>query len=352
MKRIFLASAACLAVAACSGGDGTNPITSGPTDDTEDPTTDPTTDPGTGIDSDRTVPPGTTSPTADLGIYRYEPPTDSGDGYAQSVSYDAATDTFSVDNLAFDGANTYQRDDMVGSLGPYAVYEGDGVFNDPVTGVPISQFEHKAIYGVSTNTDANGLATTQFAIVRTGAYVGYGFGGFIYQRDGGVTLPTSGQAAYSGQYAALRDFNGRGGLEYATGDMTAAIDFNDFNAGDAVQGKVTNRRVYDVNGSDITASIISALGTQYGRSYTALPQINFVVGPGVLDTNGEILGSVSSNVTDATGALQGFETGKYYAVIAGDNADEIVGVLTTEADDPRYDSVTVRETGGFILYRP
>ena len=46
-----------------------------------------------------------------------------------------------------------------------------------------------------------------------------------------------------------------------------------------------------------------------------------------------------------------FETGNYYAVMSGDQANEVVAVLVVTADDPRYSNVTVRETGGFILTR-
>ena len=135
--------------------------------------------------------PGTTDPSASSSIERREAfDATSGGGYAESISYDAVADEFFVDNLAFDGDNTYSRDGSVPSLGPFQVYENDSLFTDPSSGVPIGQFTHRAIRGVSTS------GNTEFAIVRTGAYVGYGFGGFIFARTGGVDLPTSGQAAY------------------------------------------------------------------------------------------------------------------------------------------------------------
>jgi hypothetical protein len=329
-KSIFLALL--LPLAACAGS-GANPVTGGD---------------GDGVD-------GTEDATANDAIVRYEPSDGEGSGYATGYAYDEGTDTFTVDNLAFDGDNTYTRDDVVASLGPFAVYENASVFNDSSTGSPITQFPHKIIYGVSTNTDGDGDPITEFAIVRTGAYLGYGFGGFVYQRGGGVTLPSSGQADYNGSYAALRDFDGRTGLEYATGDMNVAIDFEDFDAGDAVQGTVSNRHIYDTAGTDITATMITALQTEYGGTYTALPTLTFTVGPGVLDAAGELQGTLSSHLTDGDGELQEFESGNYYALLADTgsaDAAEIVGVLVVEADDPRYTNVTVRETGGFILYRP
>ena len=334
---------ACLLLAACDG----NPFVAEP------PVTDPGTDPGTGIDSDRVLPPGTTSPSRSTSIFRREPTQADGgqvgDGYVGDVAYDSTSDTFSVDGLAFDGGNVYQRDNQVGSLGPFAVYEADSTYTDDVTGTPISQFGHRALYGVSTS------GNTEFAVVRTGAYVPYGFGGFVYQRNGSVTLPASGQATYAGDYAGIRDFNGAGGLEYTEGDMTINIDFNDFNEGAAVAGQVTNRAIFDVNGNDITADVLTALNTDNTSNLTALPTLLFAVGPGVLDANGEMTGELSSTVPDANGAAVAFEQGNYYAVISGDatagGEDEIVGIIVVESDDPRLDGVTVRETGGFILYR-
>ncbi len=282
--------------------------------------------------------PGTDDPTANGSIERYEAVDGNGSGYAQAITYDAATDTFTVDNLAFDGDNAYARDDVVPDLGPFQVYENDTLYFDDVTGDPIPQYEHKALYGMSTT------GNTRFAIVRTGAYVSYGFGGFIYARDGGVDLPTTGQATFTGAYAGLRDFNGQAGLEYVTGDMRIDIDFDDFNDGAGVSGEVTGRRIFDLDGNDVTATVTAELGT------VDLPVLRFTVAEGVTTDAGEMSGGVTSYYTDGTGQTLLFENGTYYAVIAG-ASDEIVGVIVVEAADPRVDGVTVRETGGFILYR-
>lgn len=341
-----LAFASILALAACeTAPTGSNPLTGGAPEEPEAPA-----DEGAPIGGGD-VPPGTASPTPDDSLFRYEPPDGNGNGTAQSISYDAATDTFFVDNLAFDGDNGYSRDDVVGSLGPYAVYENDSTFLDPASGTPILQFQHKALYGVSTNTVGT-APRTQFAIVRTGDYIGYGFGGWVIQREGGVVLPETGQAIYTGPYGAIRDFQNRGGIEYATGTATVAIDFEDFNSGDAVDGRVTGRTIFDEDGTDITQDYLDALEDEYGGTYTALPSLIFTVGPGVMDANGEIRGQLSSSIVNGDGVIEGLEAGNYYAIVAGDDAGEVVGVLVVESPDPRSDGVTVRETGGFILYRP
>ncbi len=296
------------------------------------------------VEPEPELPPGTKDPTASSPITRTEEVDDSGNGFAEGMSYDPDTDTFTVDGLAFDGGNVYTRDAAVPSLGPFAVYEARDVVNDPLTGQAIPQFLHKAIYGVDPAGDVS------FAIVRTGAYVPYGYGGWIYSRKAGVELPKSGQAAYSGDYAALRDFDGRGGLEYATGSMNIAIDFADFNDGNGVQGQIYNRRIFDVDGQDITGEVVAALNDTYDASVTALPVLNFKVGPGVTTPAGELSGGLNSYIVNNEGDLSQLEDGKYYAVLSGPNANKVVGVVVVEGADPRFDA-TVRETGGFILVR-
>jgi hypothetical protein len=301
------------------------------------------------LDSGPELPPGTEEPSPRDGILRYEAENETGGGFVTNVSYDARTDTFTVDNLGFDGANVYSRGESVSTMGGFAVYEADVEVDDFLTGDAIDQLvPYRAILGISDNT-VGGEARTSFAIVRTGGYVSYGFGGFVYERNGEVVLPSSGQAQFSGDYAGIRVFSGNGGLEYTRADMTMAIDFEDFNDGAAVRGRITNREAFDDDGNPI------ALG---GVGQLVLPNLNFVIqaGESTLNENGEIVGSLASFARDETGALVEYEVGTYYALIAGDTTNaadggEIVGVVVVESDDPRFEGVTAQETGGFILYR-
>lgn len=308
-------------------------------------------DDGTIGNTDRTIPPGTTSPEASTRIFRKEAEDTNGNGFAQNVTYNAADDTFAVDNLPFDGADDapYVRGTAVSSFGDYAVYEAVNSYPDTDTQVAINQFRHRAIYGVSRNGD------TEFAIVRTGAYVGYGFGGFVYERNGTVTLETEGQALYNGQGAGLRDRDGNGGLEYSTSDVQIAIDFDDFNEASgryegAVDGFVFNRRVFDLSGNEITDDVIGRINAENQASLTAIPTAIFTVSPNALDENGELVGEVTSRFVNNSGDPVDYETGNYYAIVSGDNAEEIVGVVVLEnTADPVAD--TVRDTTGFTIYR-
>ncbi|ETX28455.1 hypothetical protein [Roseivivax isoporae] len=369
MTRIATLLLALALVGACgdTGNDDKNPLQEEPTDPTDpedpdaEPDPDPDTDPDTGepIDSDGRLPPGTASPTPTEGIFRKEPlDEEAGNGFARELSYDGDSDTFFVQGLAFDGDQpdgaAFSRSALgsltsAGSPGQaFALYEAPITNPDFFTGEQIGQFQHRALYGVGDDTE--------FAIVRTGSYVPYGFGGFVYQRDGDVVLPTEGQAVYRGLYGGLRDFDGAGGLESVSGDAQVTIDFGGFQGNcegarcaDAVSGFIANRRVYDASGQEVTSDILTAINEDQGTALTRLPTLNMRVGPGVLDANGEITGEIDS-IVDGTA----FETGNYYAIMSGDHTSggEIVGIVVVEATDPRFEgSVTVRETGGFIVDR-
>jgi len=228
---------ACI-LAACSGNpfdtsEDTAPAPAPPAEPA--PPTEPTppTDPD-GIEG-RGLPPGTSNPTPDNSIIRREArgeadSANQGDGYANNFRYDQVNDTFYVEGLAFDGnqpgGTEYSRSAVPLGTG-FAAYEGPSTVQDSLTGVPIEQLVHRVVFKRGS-TGPDGAPLTELAIVRTGSYTNYGFGGFIYQRNGNVVLPTQGQAQYTGNYAGLRDFNGTGGIQYVTGDTSIAIDFNGF----------------------------------------------------------------------------------------------------------------------------
>ncbi|NDV01380.1 hypothetical protein [Pseudoroseicyclus tamaricis] len=351
--RTIVSTAALLALlAGCGDGEPffteePEPGTESPTDAEGDGETEGTNDEGS-LAGD--LPPGTNDPSSTASITRYEATDEVGGGYVQDAYYVAADDTFYVDNLAFDGANVYGRGTNVSSMGGYAVYEGVETVEDSLTGALIDQFTYRAIYGASENSvlvEGEPQPATQFAIVRTGSYVDYGFGGFIYTRNGEVTLPTTGQAQFTGDYAGVRIFDGITGLEYTRGDMVMAIDFEDFNAGNGVTGHVINRELFDINGNRV--ALTNDYNVDGGRIF--LPDINLVVGPGTMSDDGELTNGVFTRGYNATGAPVDYETGTYYAVLSGDGPDEVVGVMVMTSEDPRYEDVTVQETGGFILYR-
>jgi hypothetical protein len=297
--------------------------------------------------------PGTTAPRAGAPISRYETFSADGNGYVKDtdISYDADNDEFHVNNIAFDGNNTYRSAQVTfvgtgkpsGTLGDFAVYESVAVPGDQSP-----TLQYRALRGVSST------GATQFAVVRSGAFTEYGFGGFVLSRNGSVVLPTTGRAMYEGSYSGLRDFSGQGGLEYVTGTMELAIDFDDFDQGAGVVGTVRNRQIFDIAGNNITDDFLTALAYDPLDPLTkpaALPILQFYLGPGTMDKNGELEGNVRSQQDNGDLAASDYEDGKYYAILAGDNASEVVGIIVVTSTDPRLSDITARETGGFVLYQ-
>lgn len=282
-------------------------------------------------------------------IIRYEAADGNFGGISRGFTYVSSSDTIVIDNIAFDGSNTYKRGTAVSQVNGYAVYEGSATEVDPLTGKSIPQVkDYRALIGFSTKK-VDGSPRSAFAINRTGGYIQYGFGGFVYQRLGGVTMPTSGQAVFAGDYAGMRVFDAKGGLEFTEGDVQLIVDFGDFNSGPTLKGDITNRKAYDISGNLI------ALG---GSGNLELPDLKITVSKDDVGiaSNGEVTGSIGSTTTASGGAVQTYESGKYYAILSGDatsasDGGEIVGIIVIESTDPRYTGVKAQETGGFIAYR-
>lgn len=351
MKRVVPSLILIAMLAGCGAG---QPLFD--TDDTTTDTTDDSTDDG-GLTTDGT-PPGTANPTTESSIYRYEAvDTDTGGGYATGFAYnnDSGQDELTITGLAFDGDDTYSRGAIVSSLNGYSVYDADISVPDFLDGDSVGQLTpYRAILGLSDNEE-NGGPRTSFAVVRTGGYIGYGFGGFVYQREGGVVIPNNGFALYTGDYAGLRIFEGQSGLEYTVGDVELSFDFAGFGDGAVVRGSIFNRIAYDSTGGLVALDVDPSNGICDGC--LILPDIVWMVqaGSSVLDENGEISGGLISFYTDENGETQTYEEGEFYAILAGDTTDptdggEVVGVIVVTSTDLRNE-VSAQEAGGFILYR-
>jgi hypothetical protein len=257
--------------------------------------------------------PGTVNATAADTLYRYE---DNQGGFGDvpdSYTYVPGSDSFLVDQLPFDGAGIYDRDNEVATLTTgVKVYENNNA-------APARKY--KLIY------DSSASGQSQYVIVRTGDYREFGYGGFIYQRSGSVTLPTTGDAVYTGAYAGIRVFNDTDGLQYVTGDATLEIDFEDFDLERAFEGRVETRQVFDTDGS------LAAVQTDVG---------DLTLATGAISDAGEATGTV---FLDDIPRVNQSGDNKYYAVLSGDSATEVVGIILIESGN-------YQETGGFNLTTP
>lgn len=353
MKRTILATTALLALTACGDGeplfdDGTNTTANQADNGTDGAITESENDTeGDGATIKiGTLPPGTDNPTRDGSVVRYQARDGEGDGLVTSVSYDAASNTLLVDNIAFDGENVYKPDSQVRNLGDYAVFEADLVVPDFLTGENVLQTpQYRALLGASANMNEDDLPRSSFTIVRNGHFLGTGFGGYVYARNAGAVLPdvTTGQATFTGPYAGLRNYENQFGLEYIQGDMRLDIDFGDFNANNGVKGGVSNRQLFDIDGN-------------YVRNLTDI-NWEIVEGANTVTEDGEIVSKVFTIEYDAlTDSYLTNLQGQFNGVIVGDTLDaadggEIVGVIDIEGPDLDRPGVVIHEVGGGILYR-
>ncbi|MEC3860883.1 hypothetical protein VK792_06275 [Mesobacterium sp. TK19101] len=313
--------------------------------------------------------PGTGNPSPYGAIVRREAQNDeTGAGHVTNIAYqnDFGQDEFRVENIAFGGTTTYTRGDPVtgvAQLGRFGVYEGTERLVDPVTGDTLQTFDYRLVAARGAN------GATEVAIVRSGSTVDQGFGGFIFQRnafdDNGdetyFVMPMEGDAYFAGDYAGIRVFEGHDGLEYVVGRAVLLVDFEDaYEGGFGPILQVTNRRAYDVNGTEVTASIVQALEGQYGalpglrdaNGTATLPEVLAAVGPETFDRNGEFNGPANVWVLTPEGRWTALSQGTMHGVMTNEEPGfEAVGVVVLSGDDPRLSGTRVVETGGFVVVR-
>ncbi|MEZ5911851.1 MAG: hypothetical protein R3D84_06135 [Paracoccaceae bacterium] len=289
MNRKFAPVAVAVALAACSGNPLNNVTTTG----------------NAGVGN--TV----SGSFTDSGI------TTSGDA-APRVSYNSDTDTLQVNNMPFDGNGRYTRDGAVPTMNGFRVYANTNTSE---------RRDYQALYGASPSGGARAV------IVRTGDYRGYGFGGFIFERDMRASLPSSGSATYSGNYAGMRTFDGSSGLTYTRGDLELEVDFLDFtNQRATMEGFISNREEYDTAGNYLGDLPVMVLATAYA------------------DGSGAFESDVTTHRINPTTTLEELDSqGKYYGVIAGPDADELVGIVVVQGDFPNDPTgLTFQEAGAFF----
>lgn len=287
MTRIGLFLACAGALAACSSS-GTNPLT-GPGDEP---------DPGTG-----------TGGLAGTAVFA---------GEVNSLSYNAANDTLVINNLPFDGEDGVYTNTGIASVQGFGVYESGQTTED-------GQRKYFAVFRQSASGEVSAGA------VGTGDYSGFGFGGAALARSTtAVSLPTTGEAVYTGRYGGIRILDdaagGTGDVEFVEGRVTLDVDFADFDTTGAVEGFVTNRVYYDVNGARI--------GT--------LPTI--FLSTASINEDGTIGPSTAGTVDSQGDELQ---SGTYEGLFGGATADEIAGVIIITGPETEGADIDVQETGVF-----
>ncbi|MFW2541391.1 hypothetical protein ACN2XU_02025 [Primorskyibacter sp. 2E107] len=322
MKRYIAALALTSVLAACSGGnpanDGEDGIGTGTQPLVDEPM--PTTVPDEGG--------GTTGPDVYGGDIE-------DDLTMNDVQFDAATGELVLNNLPFDGNNSYAR-----TAGASAAFQTAGSSFDAYRNTEGTN----RYYAVFRQSDQ---AYAQVTAVGTDNYVTFGFGGAAAQRlSGDGALPDSNQSyIYDGEYAAVRtiiDPDTGSEIQYVIGTARVRVDIQDFDDIGAVEGFIANRTFFDnagipindLNGSDERIS----LGTA---------QINFDNWT-IESSTASVYGGNNTNGVGATGTWEG--------LFAGPNGEEVAGVVVVEGNGPigidpatgEYIEVQVREVGGFV----
>ena len=245
-------------------------------------------------------------------------------GEADGVTFDAATDTLTINNLPFDG-QTYTNTGL-------AMLPGFGIYETLPVGTAGSR-KFFALYRESPS------AQLQVMAVATGDFVEVGQGGFEVRRTAGtVNLPATGEALYTGPYGGIRIINPSGGgqsdVQFTSGTAELAVDFGDFDVVGAVEGAVRSRRYFDVNGN--------LLGT--------LPTI--ILGISTMTPDGLFNGGPAETFgLDDQGVIETIDSGTYQGLFA--NADEIGGVIIIDGplDPDGTTNLNVNERGVFTVAR-
>lgn len=213
------------------------------------------------------------------------------DFQATRIEYDAAADEMIIESIPFDDEVFEGRYTRTPSLdrGAYRAYASTRGIDQYV-----AYFDESASGAVSA------------AIVQGGNYLGHGYRGAMYQRNGSVTMPATTQRAfYNGDYIGSRSNETEGGFHTVTGDADMEVDFSD----NTVRGSISNRQVvYSSNAGSAVPTISSTV--QFGDS--------------TLDrTNGTFSGNLSQTA-DTSGTYEGM------LADGTGNASEIVGTTLIE----------------------
>lgn len=365
MLRKFILLSLILATTACnSTTNGTNPFmeaentastitdtsstindaTTTTTDVNPDDYTTPTTDETVGINTDGLAPPEVANIDQNTAsIARAQ-------GEANGYNYDTPNDYLYINNLPYDGLETdpYIRYALVPTGDNFAIYQSISSVEDSKNEtVSIPQDAYRAVYGTSAS------GGSQLVIVKTGAYAGDGFGGYVYQRQAvdhegnsmEFIMPTSGQALLSGDYQGLIVYEpGLARLDHVKGTAKLTIDFKDFDNSPALWFQIIDRTIYDDSGIDASDQFTTvSVANDDGSSSTYHVDVTSIVAEKSLTTSGEFSGELLLSEKNGSG--------HYYGILSGENADEAVGIVELQWQHPQSTATTVRETGGFIITR-
>jgi hypothetical protein len=233
-------------------------------------------------------------------------------GEVNLFTYDSGTNTISINNLPFDLDGDYSFVGTVNGFSQFINDNGDEIY--------------VALY-------REGTEGTGAGVVATDGYANFGYGGVVLRSDG-ATLPSNGEATFSGQYAGIRVTSGVSGTTVApdftrvTGTANMRVDFEDFDVVGAIDGVIINRVAIDETNFPTALPSVSITTTGFDGIQIETTSAAEVVGPDQSGASGTFFGIFGGNV--------------------GAGTAEIAGIIILQGANFLNDDYDVLERGGFI----
>jgi len=231
-----------------------------------------------------------------------------------SVEYDSENDELIINNLPFDGPSG--RYDRFGNVGAAGAYESR---QTQYTG----RVKHYAVFLRSEHIEAAAAAGAD--------WVEFGYGGANITRDS-FSAPIDGEYVYFGDYAGVRTFSDRSGLELVSGDVSILLDVNDFDPVDGIQGAIVGT-IYNCSISGLVGSANASLQN------VGLVLVEFTTDDGTFNGGGSVT-SLANGTDGGSGSFDGF--------LAGPNSTDIGANIVMEgpaySQNVAFDVVTYQVT--------
>jgi hypothetical protein len=177
-------------------------------------------------------------------------------------------------------------------------------------------------------------------VTKNGEFINEGFGGYLFQRNpidsngNFFSSPQPGQAKYDGDYVGFQVFQGQGCINFTKENLSLDLDFG---TAQSLRFISYNRRVFDADGKDITRGFTK---TSFGTENDELPGVISTSNIEKISNTGSILAKLQSFNPQNT---ELWETEVIVVFLAGEEAREVVGIVTLEGDFDTSNGITIKE---------
>jgi hypothetical protein len=242
--------------------------------------------------------------------------------YVQTVPGDPASSELIINNLPFDGPDG--RYTYLAGLG-----DADAKVYESIQTATTGLIKHYAVFVQSDHIDGAAAAGQN--------WINFGYGGANIVRDS-FSLPSGGEYEFVGNYAGVRTFSDRSGLELVSGTARILLDIEDFDPSNGTQGAIVGT-ISNRTRQAINASVIDP--TRHNLTGLSLVLVEFNTADGTFD-DGEVASLLPDGLTaGATGTYDGF--------LAGINSTNIGANVVVEG--PAYSQMVQYEVVTYTVTR-